>query len=239
MQYTTNYNLPLPENTDIMDYTQFINAPNETIDSALNENKLSAKTANETANAASSGVAAADEKISTIQNNLEQYNIPQLKQEVNAIDARLETVEDDVNMFINPVVTELTGSPSSNFHSMVIRSGGLITVTMLFELESTTFIRITGAEAYYPGVVIKNTDLNYASLGILGTGNILNLPKTNQLYVLGHFIGYNRDIGDSVNTPLGVVFNGINTTIGHCLASTTTATHNVMFPMVTIAEGIY
>lgn len=205
MNRTANMNLVLYEANDIMDGTEFINANNNAIDKYTSEVKTTAEAANAAAIQANEGVGAADTKITAINKRLDNDNVDQLPGYMRATDARLETLEDDVNSFLKPVVnvfSYMDGSFMNNFYS-----GSILYINYASISASTSPIETNTLPVYNIGTTTALS--GYAHRGKFGkaAGNIYNL-EINKIYITSSILVTSSG-GRSVE--FGIYYDGVDT----------------------------
>lgn len=207
MAGTEHYNLFTPNGNDTVAYQDFINENNQKIDEALFANQNSAATANENAQTALAGLESANTNINNLQTEVTGYGIPDMKTEISAQDARIESLEDTVgNIGITPInLVKALDSP--RFQCAFTKNGYFTLVVYTRCGIGSSTVTYTP----YPGInmYLYDSSNSYARNFINIEGNPVNLPE-NQYIVTPSMSVVSKD-GVTGPAYLILFYNGVYT----------------------------
>lgn len=205
MTYTENLNLLLYESNDVMNTVDFVNTNNQKIDSYASTTRGIAQSANALAGQANEGVGAADTKIEAINTRLQQDEVDTLPQYKTDTDARLETLEDDVNSFLTPQAnwTDIAGNELQS----VFDFGGLT----IFSQFNTV-----GVSPSANPLPVKNFNGTISSAAFKGdmlkrAGNPYNIQELNTIFNFP--VEMTKNDGSVNITVAGIYYNGVDTIV--------------------------
>lgn len=215
--YTEHFGLPLPISTDGLQYQDFINTPNEKIDSELWQLSQEQVTMNQQIGQNTAGLSAADTKISGIQSDLSEWNVPEIKMQTSENQQDIAELKTSVGSITKPVPVTMLQT-NGNVSVVAYISGGIF-YSNAFVLDTNAVKRNITSTLNAYGDFTENFPLTAADGLDAATisGNILNLPSNNTLYNLGRIgiVTITQSGITGVRTVNGyAIYNSISTTIG-------------------------
>lgn len=170
---TTNYGLPLPQGNEVMAYQDFINEPMQIIDTQMKSNADGVAANKADLVTANQNITEADGKITAIQENLNEWNVPGIINEQNSMDQRLTAVEETTMEFVHPDVgLKVTGAYDGSA-AFTVRSGGLIFFSKQ-RIKTDDTLTLNAVLNYISGNPAGTPNPEVCKLGSM-PGNILNL----------------------------------------------------------------
>lgn len=240
---TPNYGLPLPQGNEVMAYQDFINEPMQIIDTQMKSNADGVASNKADLVTANQNITEADGKITAIQENLTEWNVPGIINEQTSMDQRLTAVENTTMEFVHPSYDLFITLSSGGDPARILRTGGLfIPTTCRVKLTEPT--AIAGYINYYSKSE-NNSSLTYLSVGSM-PGNVFNLPNVNKMYVINRYSYYYHLREDSnqykyywESGKLGLMWNGSETLVYLTVPSNLSDIDILFLGETPIAMGIY